>query len=152
MTKLSGTWARVLGIGVLATLLFPVAARAAVDAFMKIDGVAGNATDDKHKDWIEISSFETGPLQMRAESERAGRMVRPEPLVITRAMDESSPKLRAFCANGKHFSELDIDVVSGGRTEHYRLMNVTVNSYTMRKAGGKPLEEISFSFDKVTVS
>ena len=29
----------------------------AYDAFLKIDGIAGESTDDKHKDWIEILSF-----------------------------------------------------------------------------------------------
>ncbi|WP_353327541.1 type VI secretion system tube protein Hcp, partial [Chitiniphilus shinanonensis] len=26
----------------------------AFDAFIKIDGIPGESTDDKHKDWIEI--------------------------------------------------------------------------------------------------
>jgi len=26
----------------------------AYDAFLKIDGIPGESTDDKHKDWIEI--------------------------------------------------------------------------------------------------
>ena len=29
----------------------------AYDAFLKIDGIPGESTDDKHKDWIEILSF-----------------------------------------------------------------------------------------------
>ncbi len=29
----------------------------AFDAFLKIDGIPGESTDDKHKDWIEITSY-----------------------------------------------------------------------------------------------
>ena len=29
----------------------------AFDGFIKIDGIPGESTDDKHKDWIEILSF-----------------------------------------------------------------------------------------------
>jgi hypothetical protein len=29
----------------------------AYDAFLNLDGIKGESTDDKHKDWIEISSF-----------------------------------------------------------------------------------------------
>jgi hypothetical protein len=32
----------------------------AFDAFLKIDGIPGESTDDKHKDWIEILSFAHG--------------------------------------------------------------------------------------------
>ena len=32
----------------------------AFDAFLKIDGIPGESTDDKHKDWIEILSFDFG--------------------------------------------------------------------------------------------
>ncbi len=152
MSKLAGTWVRVLGISMLAAMLFPVAARAAVDTFLWIDGVKGGSTDDKHKDWIEIQSFDTGTLQNRAMAERAGRPVTHEPLVITREVDAASPKLRAFCASGKHFPAMNLDVVSGGRTLHYRLTDVTVNSYAMRKAGGSQIEEISFTYQKITAS
>ena len=29
----------------------------AFDAFIKLDGIPGESSDDKHKDWIEILSF-----------------------------------------------------------------------------------------------
>ena len=32
----------------------------AFDAFLKIDGIPGESTDDKHKDWIEVLSFDFG--------------------------------------------------------------------------------------------
>ena len=35
----------------------------AFDAFIKIDGIPGESTDDKHKDWIEILSFHWGVSQ-----------------------------------------------------------------------------------------
>ena len=35
----------------------------AFDAFIKIDGIPGESTDDKHKDWMEISTFSWGASQ-----------------------------------------------------------------------------------------
>jgi hypothetical protein len=29
----------------------------AFDSFLKIDGIPGESTDDKHKDWIEVISY-----------------------------------------------------------------------------------------------
>ena len=35
----------------------------AFDTFVKIEGIAGESTDDKHKDWIELLSFSHGMSQ-----------------------------------------------------------------------------------------
>ena len=32
----------------------------AFDAYLKIDGIPGEALDSKHKDWIEITSYSFG--------------------------------------------------------------------------------------------
>ena len=40
----------------------------AFDAFLKIDGVPGESTDDKHKDWIEVLSYSTGVSQKSSGS------------------------------------------------------------------------------------
>jgi hypothetical protein len=55
------------------------AAIMAFDAFMKIDGIPGESTGDKHKEWIEISSFAHGVEQpatrqqaVQAEQQRKG--------------------------------------------------------------------------------
>ncbi len=36
----------------------------AFDAFLKLDGIPGESTDDKHKDWIELLSYNWGATQM----------------------------------------------------------------------------------------
>lgn len=45
---------------VIAALVCCVPLFAAVDAFMKIDGIKGESSDPRHKDWIEISRFSWG--------------------------------------------------------------------------------------------
>jgi type VI secretion system secreted protein Hcp len=42
------------------------------DAFLEIDGIKGESTDDKHKDWIEILSYSHGVSQSGAGSRRQG--------------------------------------------------------------------------------
>ncbi len=32
----------------------------AFDAFLKIDGIPGESSDENHKDWIELTSFKHG--------------------------------------------------------------------------------------------
>jgi len=48
------------GLFVFVLLLCAAPCFAAVDAFLKIDGIKGESTDTSHKDWIEISSFSWG--------------------------------------------------------------------------------------------
>ncbi len=38
----------------------------AVDMFLKIDGIPGESTDSKHKDWIEVLSYSFGASQPSA--------------------------------------------------------------------------------------
>ena len=44
----------------------------AFDAFLKIDGIPGESTDSKHKDWIEVLSYSTGITQPTSGSASTG--------------------------------------------------------------------------------
>lgn len=39
----------------------------AFDAFIEIDGIEGESTDDKHAGWIEMNNFSTG-LQQKSST------------------------------------------------------------------------------------
>ena len=78
----------------------------ALDAFLQIDGIPGECTDDGHQNWIELTSFThsmeqptsaTGSSSGGATAER----VNIDPFVITHLMDKSSPKLYDACCTGK---------------------------------------------------
>jgi type VI secretion system secreted protein Hcp len=66
------------------------------DAFLNIEGIPGESSDDKHKDWIEISAFSHGISQPAAGSmstgggkgrERCNHME----FVIEKELDKASP-------------------------------------------------------------
>jgi hypothetical protein len=40
----------------------------AVNSFLTIDGIKGESTDDKHKDWIEILSYQNSVTQTPPKS------------------------------------------------------------------------------------
>jgi type VI secretion system secreted protein Hcp len=53
-----------------------------IDAYLQIDGIKGESTDDKHKDWIEVSHVNWGVHQpscdridSRRPHQRPGRVV-----------------------------------------------------------------------------
>nr|NIS53628.1 type VI secretion system tube protein Hcp [Phycisphaerae bacterium]NIU11189.1 type VI secretion system tube protein Hcp [Phycisphaerae bacterium]NIU59045.1 Hcp1 family type VI secretion system effector [Phycisphaerae bacterium]NIW95363.1 Hcp1 family type VI secretion system effector [Phycisphaerae bacterium] len=42
------------------------------DVFLQIEGIPGESTDEKHKDWIEILSYSHGVSQSGAGSRSSG--------------------------------------------------------------------------------
>jgi len=134
----------------------------AFDAFLKIDGIPGESTDDKHKDWIEILSYSWGVSQTAsgsastsggASSERADF----QDFSIVKALDKASPKLALACADGTHIKEVIIELCRAGGDKlkymEYKMSNAIVTS--MRPGGASqggetlPLEEVSFNYGKI---
>ena len=52
--------------------LFPIASSAAVDVFLKLDGIKGESTDDRHKDEIVIESWSLGATNTGSHSVGGG--------------------------------------------------------------------------------
>ena len=91
----------------------------AFDAFLQIDGVPGECTDSKHKDWIELTSFEHGMEQpASATASNSGgasaERVNIGPFKITHLLDKASPKLYEACCTGKVFPKAVIQLHRAG--------------------------------------
>ena len=85
----------------------------AFDTFLKIDGIEGESTDDKHKGWIEILSYSWGESQMvsrTASSSGGGTSARVDmqDLSVVKTLDKSSPLICLACAEGKHIKEVTL--------------------------------------------
>ena len=117
----------------------PEAPAAAVDYFLKIEGVDGESTDDKHKQWIDIDSYSLN---------RAAQTVQ----IVRRTTSRSSAKLALFCAQGQHIKKAVLHVrKSGGDYMKIELENVLITSYqTSASSSGIPTESFSLNFTKVT--
>ena len=117
---------------VAAFLALPGAASAAaVDYFLKIDGVNGESTDAGHKDWIEVESWSWGAAaESPGGSGRAGRAC-AFAFNFTKKVDKASPQLMATAVSGMHFKNAII---------------------TARKAGDKPQDYLKFTLEDVMVS
>lgn len=78
----------------------------ASDAYLKIEGIAGESEDDKHKNWIEVSNVLYAVHQPRADvvSTAGGHTTgRADlyPISFTKLADLASPVLLQTCATGK---------------------------------------------------
>src|SRR5579864_7155946 len=91
----------------------------AFDAFLKIDGIPGESLDDKHKDWIEILSFNHGLHQpSSATGSSAGgattERVNVSDFSVVKHLDKASPKLYESLCKGTHIPNVVIEFCRAG--------------------------------------
>ena len=129
-----------------------------LDTFMKIDGIPGESTDSKHKDWIELTKVEHDFQQpSSATASSAGgatsERVNMNDLAVQKALDKASAKIYEACCNGKHIKEVTIEMCRAGGDQlkymEIKLEEVIVSGVELKKDGEFPAEKISFNFGKI---
>ncbi len=145
----------------VSALTLTPAGAAAVDYFLKIDGIKGESVDDKHKDEIDILSFSWGLSNTPvAGGGGAGKATFKE-FTVTKKTDTSSPKMMLACATGQRIPTVNFVVrrnpepgTPEAPQEFYfiTLENVLVSSYSSSgsPAGELPTESLSLNFTKIT--
>jgi type VI secretion system secreted protein Hcp len=133
----------------------------AFDAFLKIDGITGESTDDKHKDWIEVLSYSWGanqPTSGTASSSGGASAERANfhDFTIEKTLDMASPKLAIACAGGQAFKSVSLELCRAGGDKmkymEYKLTNCIISSITNNGGGGEPSESLSFNYGKVELT
>ena len=131
----------------------------AVDYFLKIDGIAGESTDVKHKGEIELESFSWGETQ----SARAGGggggagKVQMQDFNFVMTVNKASPKLILACATGQHLKQATFVARKAGKAQQeflvYKFTDVLVSSYQTGGSGGEglPMDQVSFNFGRIEV-
>ena len=133
----------------------------AFDCFLKIEGVDGESSDDKHKDWIELLSYSHGVSQPSsgAASSGGGRSAERcdhADFSIVKTVDKATPKLALACCDGTHIESIKVELCrAGGDKQKY--MEYVMNDVIVASArpGGSsegealPTEEVCFNYGKI---
>ncbi len=132
------------------------------DMFLQIDGVKGDSTDDKHKDWIEVTSYNHGVCQaagasLSAQGAHTGGRADHGDFSLTKRLDSASPNLSLYCCTGKHIPEISIEMcrAMGDKTVFmtYKFKDTIVSSVTQTGASDSedpiPMEEITFRYGQI---
>lgn len=131
------------------------------DMFMKIDGVDGECTDDKHQNWIEIQGFNNEFYQPASGSAstggaRSSERVTHNGLTVKKVIDKASPTLYLKCNTGEHIKSIVIEVcrATGDKTMYYKveLGDVIVSRCRINgQSEGEqlPTEDISFDYGSI---
>ena len=102
---------------------------AAVDYFLKIDGIQGESRDDRHKDEIDIESFSWGETQSGTFAVGGGGgagKVSMQDFHFTMPVNKASPALFLACAQGDHIKNAILTCRKAGRDQR-EFMKVTMN-------------------------
>jgi len=132
------------------------------DTFLKVDGVAGESTDAKHKGEIEILSYSWGVSQaisgtVSSAGTFSGQRCDMSAVTVVKALDKSSPKLAQACAAGEHFTSATLTLSRAGGDKQpymqYKLSDVLLESVrtggSTQGEGGVPTEEVGLRYGKI---
>jgi type VI secretion system secreted protein Hcp len=106
----------------------------AVDMFLKLDGIKGESSDDKHKGEIDVLAWSWGASQTGTAHSGAGGgggKANFQDLSVTKWVDKSSHSLLKAVSVGQHIAKAHL---------------------TVRKAGEKPLEYIKLTMEKCLIT
>lgn len=134
---------------------------AAIEVFLKIEGIEGESQDRSHRGEIDILDFSWGEensLPMHGGGGGAGR-VNAQPFNFTMKVNKASPKIFVAVANGKHFRSA---VLTVRRTDEQRaefltwtLSEVVITSYQTAadtEANPFPMDRFSLVFSKIEIA
>ena len=127
----------------------------AVDYFLKIDGVPGESTDNKHKNEIEVVAFSFGATNQAGPTYGGGAgKAQVQDFHFTMRVNKASPKLMLACVKGEQLKTAILTVRKAGKDQQeflvYKLTEVTVSSFQTGGGSGDaiPMDSVSLAFAK----
>jgi type VI secretion system secreted protein Hcp len=132
----------------------------AVDMFIKVGDISGEAQDSKHSKEIDVLSWSWGLSNSgnaQIGSGAGAGKVNVQDLSFTKWVDSASPFLMQACCNGKHYDTALLTVRKAGENPveylKIKMSQVLITSVTGGGSGGedKLTENVSLNFAKVNV-
>ena len=133
-------------------------------AYIKFQGVEGEAQDKDHKGWSDVLSFNQGISQPGGGStgptRRRGDVILDD-ISVVKELDKASPKIAESMCKGKVYPKVEIHLTASytdaGRQTYYayELKNSLVTSYNISGSGQAddvPTEELSLNFEEIKVT
>jgi type VI secretion system secreted protein Hcp len=133
---------------------------AAVDYFLKIDGIQGESRDAKHKGEIDLESFSWGETAGIAAPGSGGGggagKVHMEDLHVVMKLNKASPLLFLACATGQHLKQAILTARKAGKAQLeflvFKFTDLLVSSYhTSGSQDVEPTDQVAFNFGRIDV-
>jgi type VI secretion system secreted protein Hcp len=132
---------------------------AAVDYFIKFDGIKGESADAKHKDEIDVESWSFGETNTAGGSGGGGGgagKVAMQDFHFTMQLNRASPALMRACATGQHIKTATLSARKAGKgqQEYLTFKFRDVSPARSRRPAPRRCpsrDSVSFNFAKVEV-
>lgn len=132
---------------------------AAVDYFLKLEGVEGESQDHKHKGEIDLESWSWGETQAGTHGGGGGGgagKVSMQDFHFVMKVNKASPKLLLACANGEHIKKAVLTCRKAGK-EAQEFLKMTLSDLLVSsfQTGGSghgdivPTDQISLNYSKI---
>ena len=131
---------------------------AAVDMFLKLDGIAGESTDAKHANEIDVLAWSWGASEQARSQRSTGQPFCPQALSLTKYIDRATPVLLTKAATGDSIANAKLTVrKAGANPVDYVVMTFTgvrIASISTGGSGGEDrlTEVVAFNFSSATVT
>lgn len=132
---------------------------AAVDYFLKIDGIEGESQDHAHKGELQLQSWSWGEAQTGTSAVGGGMgagKVSMQDVHFVAPISKASPKLKLACASGEHIKKAVLVCRKAGKQQQeflkFTFSDILVSSY---QTGGSahsdilPVDQFSLNFSKI---
>jgi type VI secretion system secreted protein Hcp len=133
----------------------------AIDVYLQIEGIKGESHDDKHKDWIELTSAQWGVNQPKSATASTGgghtaERCEHRSVTFTKLADMSSPMLMQTSSAGKTIPRAKLEFFradgQGDRIKYYEVEMENVLIASVNQAiheGGLLQDSVALRFSKV---
>ena len=131
---------------------------AAVDFFIKFDGIKGESADAKHKDEIDVESWSFGETNTAGGGAGGGGgagKASIQDFHFTMHLNRASPVLMKACATGQHIKEATLSARRAGKgQQEYLIIKMSDVLITSVNPGGSGeaagfAESVAMQFAKV---
>jgi type VI secretion system secreted protein Hcp len=132
-----------------------------IDVYLQIEGIKGESSDDKHKDWIECSSVQWGISQPKSATASTGgghtaERAELSDISFTKIADMSSPILMQTCAAGKTIPKAKLEFMrADGQGERIKYFEIEIENVLIAhiepsvQPGDILSEHVGLKFSKV---
>lgn len=130
--------------------------------FLRIEDIPGEARDERHRNWIEVSAVNWAVASGPFSHDRVSSPARFHDFTVAKAVDKSSPLLALACASGRMLKSVLIEFVYGNDRRALVFYKVRVSDVLVRTIKGRAIsagsgrtgtatfhEEVAFSFDEI---
>jgi type VI secretion system secreted protein Hcp len=133
---------------------------AAVDYFLKIDGIQGESKAAKHKGEIDLLSFSWAETQSGTFGTSGGGgtgKVSMQDFQFTMRVNKASPALFLACAQGDHIKSAILTCQKAGKQQEFLKITMSdclVSSFQIGgdvSGDGFPTDQVSLNFAKIEV-